>query len=199
MTDTAPAYVQALDQLRRERDTAEKELALLRDELQSTKKLAEIMASARDEMRSNAESLLKERDQLQRHVDSLGAKLREVAAERDGASRRALEWRNHYDDICARLGDAKNRIVDLEAAAELEQLRPEVGSTIIESVEHARTRAKLVDAQAELQTKLKSQSDALNQHWQGQVKLAKAEGRRRVRSLAAMIHAHVNAIAGEEP
>lgn len=68
MTDTAPAYAQALDQLRAERD-------------------------------------------------QLRAQLEAVTAERDEATRRALEWRTQYDQTAALLHDPKCRIADLEAAS----------------------------------------------------------------------------------
>ena len=113
-------------------------------------------------------------DQLRAERDSARAQLAAVTAERD--------------HLAAKLGSGWiEREVDARLMADIG-----TGPVVFE-------RNQLRDEVAELRAKLKAQSDGLNKHWQEQVRLAKAEGRRRARSLAAMLHAHVNAIAGEEP
>ena len=108
----------------------------------------------------------------------------QIRAERDAAQARAESAEKERDDLAAKLGsDWIEREVDARLMADLG-----TGPVAFE-------RNQLRDEVA----KLKAQSDGLNKHWQEQVQLAKAEGRRRARSLAAMLHAHVNAIAGEEP
>lgn len=113
-------------------------------------------------------------DQLRAERDSARAQLAAVTAERD--------------DLAAKLGSGWiEREVDARLMADL-------GTGPV-----AHERNQLRDEVTELRAQLKAQSDGLNKHWQEQVRLAKAEGRRRARNLASMLHAHVNAIAGEEP
>ena len=113
-------------------------------------------------------------DQLRAERDSARAQLAAVTAERD--------------HLAAKLGSGWiEREVDARLMADIG-----TGPVVFE-------RNQLRDEVAELRAKLKAQSDGLNKHWQEQVRLAKAEGRRRARNLASMLHAHVNAIAGEEP
>ena len=113
-------------------------------------------------------------DQLRAERDAAFAQLETVTAERD--------------HLAAKLGSNWiEREVDARLMADLE-----TGPVAFE-------RNQLRDEVAELRAQLKAQSGGLNKHWQEQVRLAKAEGRRRARNLASMLHAHVNAIAGEEP
>jgi hypothetical protein len=83
----------------------------------------------------------------------------------------------------------------IKAVTERQQATPCAGAHCIPNDEHQR----VVNEVAALTDRLRTQTDGLNKHWQEQVRLAKADGHRRVRGLAAMLHAHVNAVAGEGP
>jgi hypothetical protein len=97
------------------------------------------------------------------------------------------------DRLRVALKDATARADNAET--ELAAIVRCTGAHCVPNDEHQR----VVNEVVALTAKLKTQSDALNQHWQEQVRLAKADGHRRARGLAAMLHAHVNAIAGEGP
>ena len=113
-------------------------------------------------------------DQLRAERDSARAQLAAVTAERDAlAQKLGSNW------------------IEREVDA---RLMADIGTGPV-----AHERNQLRDEVAELRAQFKAQSDGLNKHWQEQVRLAKAEGRRRARNLAAMLHAHVDAIAGEKP
>lgn len=112
----------------------------------------------------------------------------QIRAERDAALARAEAAEKERDDLAAKLGSGW---IEREVDA---RLMADIGTGPV-----AFERNQLRDEVAELRAQLKAQSDGLNKHWGEQVRLAKAEGRRRARNLAAMLHAHVDAIAGEEP
>lgn len=117
------------------------------------------------------------------------AAVEQLRAERDAAIRQ----RDAYERERDHFRSERNRLAierDL-----LCQERDAAHAHCVSNDEHQRA----VNECAALGDKLKAQSDGLNKHWSEQVRTAKAEGRRRASSLSAMLHAHVNAIAGEDP
>ena len=114
--------------------------------------------------------------------------LRATKCQLADALARADAAEKERDDLAQKLG---GQWIEREVDA---RLMADIGTGPV-----AYERNQLRDEVSELRAKLKAQSDGLNKHWQEQVSLARAEGRRRARNLATMLHAHVNAIAGEEP
>lgn len=175
MTDQAPAYAIAVDQLQARAEAAEKERDALKLE---NDMLNEQLEAAYPGMLRRMESAEKERDELR-------AQLEAATAAREG-------WRTQYDQTAALLHAAKCRIADLEA---------DDGPGGNEHQAVVFERNQLRDENAELRTKL-ADIERCNSHASDACDAYASENRQlrlTVHNLKTLAHAIVDAVAKETP
>jgi hypothetical protein len=151
--------------------------------------------AAIDQLRSERDAFKKDAATMSMMVSRLESECALLRDQLDDVTEGRDQLRVALKDALARADNAETELAAAFARFEAAEhnATPCTGAHCVPNDEHQ----CVVNQVVALTDKLKAQADGLNQHWQEQVRAAKSEGRRRTRNLAAMLHAHVNAIAGE--